>query len=62
MELEGMGAVHQMILSLVAERELLQKTPTWPWQPGTPIAVVSALLLPLGIFLVQRLLERLLTL
>jgi hypothetical protein len=58
MELAEMDAIHKMILSLIAERELLQKTPTWPWQPGTPVAVITALLLPVGLFLVQRLLER----
>jgi hypothetical protein len=59
MELGGMDAIHNMILSLIAEREVLQKTPTWPWQPGTPAAVITALFLPVGLFLLQRLLERL---
>jgi hypothetical protein len=57
MELAEMDAIHKMILTLIAERELLQKTPTWPWEPGTPVAVISALLLPVGLFLIQRLLE-----
>jgi hypothetical protein len=47
-----------MLLSLIAERELLEKTPTWPWEPGTPVAVITALLLPVGLFLIQRMLER----
>ena len=59
LELGEMDAVHKMILSLIAEREVLQKTPSWPWQPETPVAVVTALLLPMGLFLLQRLLERL---
>jgi hypothetical protein len=58
MELAEMHAIHKMLLSLIAERELLEKTPTWPWEPGTPVAVITALLLPVGLFLIQRMLER----
>jgi hypothetical protein len=56
MSLAGMDALNKMILSLVASREVLGKVPTWPWSPGTPVAVGSALLLPVGLFVVERLL------
>jgi len=54
--LAGMDALNKMIMSLVAGREVLMKVPTWPWSPGTPVAVGSALLLPVGLFVVERLL------
>ena len=58
MSLSRMDALNKMILSLVAAREVLSKVPTWPWSPGTPVAVGSALLLPVGLYLLQRLIER----
>ena len=49
---------NKTLASLIAERELVHKLSTWPWQAGTATAVVSALLLPVGIWLTTRLLER----
>jgi len=59
MSLGDVDALNKLINALVAAREVLTKVPTWPWSPGTPIAVASALLLPVGLYLVQRLAERL---
>lgn len=58
MSLADADALNKLIISLVAAREVLTKVPTWPWSAGTPIAVASALLLPVGLYLVQRLAER----
>lgn len=44
---------------LVAEQSIVDKLPTWPWQPELARGVGAAFLLPLFIWLVQRLLERL---
>jgi hypothetical protein len=57
MSLAGMDALNKMVLSLVASRDVLAKVPTWPWSPGTPVAVGSALLLPVGLSIIERLLS-----
>lgn len=46
------------INALIRERELLEKIPTWPWDPRTIRGFGSALLLPIFIWVVTRLLER----
>jgi hypothetical protein len=43
---------------LVVERDVLTKIPTWPWSPGAPGALLSALLLPVAIWVIQQILER----
>jgi hypothetical protein len=45
---------------VTAERDLLARLPTWPWSTSTFRGVASALLLPIAIFLVTRLIDRLL--
>jgi hypothetical protein len=49
--------LHHLVQTLSHERDLLRKIPTWPWQPGTFIAFISALLLPVTIFLIQELIR-----
>lgn len=44
--------------SLIAERDLVTRLSTWPWQAGTAGAVASAIILPIVIALVTRLLGR----
>lgn len=46
--------------ALRGEREALQHVPTWPWQPGTPRSVAAALLLPLIVWFLQWVLEKIL--
>lgn len=52
--------LNKALASLLQEREILAKLPTWPWSTGTFRGFVSAILLPLGLFLVQQALGRLL--
>ena len=59
LDLGPMDALHKMVTALAAGRDLLTKVPTWPWSPGTPTAVLTTLLLPVGLYLVQRILEQL---
>jgi hypothetical protein len=59
LELGHMDALNKMVTALATSRDLLAKVPTWPWSPGTPTAVLTTLLLPVGLYLVQRLLEEL---
>jgi hypothetical protein len=56
-DLPSMDALNKMVTGLAAGRALLDKVPTWPWTPGTPTAVLTTLLLPVGLYLVQRILE-----
>jgi hypothetical protein len=58
-ELDRADALNRSLSSLMAERDLVNHLPTWPWQPGTIGAVISAIVLPVGLWLVTRLLERL---
>ena len=44
---------------LLKERDLVAKTKTWPWEPGAVRAVATAVLLPILIWLITRVLERL---
>ena len=38
--------LNHLLTSLVTTREIIDKIPTWPWEPGTLTSFVSALLLP----------------
>jgi hypothetical protein len=44
--------------SLLLERKVLEAIPTWPWQPSTLRGIVTALFLPILLFLVQMVIER----
>jgi hypothetical protein len=50
--------MHDTLGVLVMERDLVDKLPTLPWRAGTAGAVASAIVLPIGLFVVTRLLER----
>jgi hypothetical protein len=51
-------AGHQALAALTAERDLVVKVPTWPWSTGALARFLSAVLLPIGLWLVTRFLER----
>jgi hypothetical protein len=57
---ENMGETKDAIEALVHERKLFKDVSTWPWDPKAIRAFASALLLPIFLWLVTRLLERLL--
>jgi hypothetical protein len=44
--------------ALIQERDLIGRFSTWPWDPSTLRAVVSAIALPIVLFLVTRVLDR----
>lgn len=52
----------EYLAALFMEEDYIQKSPTWPWSPSTLRNLLAAVLLPLGIFVAQNLLERLLQL
>jgi hypothetical protein len=58
-EMQGMDALKDALDGLIAELGVLDKVPTWPWEPETVRLVVTALLLPMVLWVVTRVLERL---
>lgn len=54
-DVNGMRTV---LLSLKEEKELIESVPTWPWKPSTFRGLISAILLPITIWLIQQLLSR----
>lgn len=59
LEYEDVADTDKVIAALIREREFVKKTSTWPWNPGTIWGFASTLLLPIFLFIVTRLLERL---
>jgi uncharacterized membrane protein len=58
-KLEGAMDVSMTITSLNAELSTIEKIPTWPWQPETLRILITALAFPLGVWLLQVLVGRL---
>jgi hypothetical protein len=56
---EGIDEVKQLMAALEIEEQALKKVSTWPWQPETVRYLMTALLLPLAVWLAQHLLQRL---
>jgi hypothetical protein len=56
---DAFGGIEDSIGALIRERELFERIPTWPWNTGTIRGFASTLLLPIFLWLVIRLLERL---
>ena len=50
---------HKALTTLLLERDILAKLPTWPWSAATLRGFVSTILLPLGLFVLQQVLGRL---
>ena len=55
-DLARADALNKTLASLLQQRDVLARLPTWPWSAGTLRGFVSAILLPLVIFLIQRVL------
>ncbi|GIK71217.1 MAG: hypothetical protein BroJett021_02050 [Chloroflexota bacterium] len=58
----GLDALNKAMAGLKDELALLEKTPTWPWKPETLRLLSTAILLPILLWLMTRLLERVLNL
>jgi hypothetical protein len=50
--------LNAQIASLSAEREVLARASTWPWEPATLTGFLTTLLLPVFLWGIQRVLER----
>jgi hypothetical protein len=57
-DLKEMDRLKDGLDSLVVERSVLDKVSTWPWEPETARVVVTAVLLPMILWVVTRILER----
>lgn len=60
---EDLGEAEQLdhaMTALDAERDVLAGIPTWPWRTATLTGFLSAIVLPIALFLIQFLVERLL--
>jgi len=56
-DLKGIDGLNLAMASLVIEKDALDAIPTWPWQPETPRLLITALALPLGLWIIQYLLQ-----
>ena len=59
LDLSRADGLQKTLGSLLQQRDVLAKLSTWPWSTGTLRAFVTAILLPLALFVVQRLLAQL---
>jgi hypothetical protein len=50
--------LNTVLSSLLMAEQRLEKTPTWPWRPGTIRWLGTAILLPLALWLAQNLMQR----
>lgn len=55
----GAAALQPALNTVIAQRDLVRQLPTLPWQPGTARGLLTAVVLPLVMFVVTRLLGRL---
>jgi hypothetical protein len=55
-DLARADALNKTLSSVLQQRDVLARLPTWPWSAGTFRGFVTAILLPLAIFLIQRVL------
>jgi hypothetical protein len=57
-KLNDADALNKTLSSLALERQLLERMPTWPWQTDTFRGFLTALVLPIVLWLITRVLER----
>jgi hypothetical protein len=57
-DLADMDAFHKGAMALMAFRKEIESISTWPWQPATFRGFLSAVLLPIFLFVVQQALVR----
>ncbi len=56
-ELHSIDELRVTMASLETGQSMLTRIPTWPWRPETLRGLVSALLLPLVMFILQFVLQ-----
>lgn len=56
-EFEGMAGINEALDGLMKEQAVLSKVSTWPWQSETFRGVATAILLPIVVWAITRILE-----
>jgi len=59
-DLARADGLNKQLASMLQQRDVLAKLPTWPWSTGTLRAVISAVLLPIVLVIVQAVLSKVL--
>ncbi|MEO8626175.1 MAG: hypothetical protein ABI452_05685 [Candidatus Limnocylindrales bacterium] len=59
-DLSQADQLNKTLTSVIVERDYLAKLPTWPWSSGTFRGVASAVVLPVVIFVITRVIDPLL--
>ncbi len=57
-DLEGAGRLGDALAAATAIADAASRIPTWPWRPETLRAFVSAVLLPIALWVAVTVLER----
>jgi hypothetical protein len=57
-DLARADGLNKTLASLMVQRDVLAKLPTWPWSGATLRAFLSAIMLPLVLFIAQQLISR----
>lgn len=52
--------IKDSLVGLEVEQKMLERIPTWPWQPETPRTVLTALLIPIVLIFLQLFIQRVL--
>ncbi len=55
---ERLAFLSKAMTSLITERDLVDKIPTWPWRKGLFTGVASAVLLPTALIVIQIIVQR----
>jgi hypothetical protein len=58
-KLEEVELLVKAIEGVHRQQAILEQIPTWPWQPGTVRGVTTTVLVPIFLWVVLRVLERL---
>jgi len=58
-ETQDVGGLNDIMNGLATEQTMLGQIPTWPWHAETLWLVITAILFPLVLWLVQRALDAL---
>ncbi len=54
------GQIKDTLTGLDIEQKMLERIPTWPWQPETPRILFTALFIPLMLFVIQFVIQKML--
>ena len=59
-ELEAMANLNTALANIGIERATIGKVRTWPWEPDTLRLLITALALPMGLWLLQFVMQKML--